>query len=1220
MKARPSWHALVSRRSRQRASSVSDHGSLRRWAVAFIAVTLMATSAGLAQAATGGGGSSSGGSGGLLDSASTVMIAEDGFNGVGEPTTQGRGQASIDFFWNKTVSEFQAQLGRTPGTQGVQSGQTPRDSFNAVCSAALQNAADRASAMGFPATAAQSRVVGIYFSYAVGSVNWWMAGVPASEYSDNFAPSWDNEVNNPAAPGFAFETDRAAYARFEQDGVPALDAIAATWRTHVDAVIAQQPSAGRYFTCVALNEFEPEAAFQPVVSTQVSATVLNKGDVLTDQVTVGLAAGDQWVNVNGTPVPLVVRGTLYGPLSTAQATSLSVPAGAPVAAQDSFTVTGPGTTARTWTATASGTYAWVWEVRKADQGANASYVRADAADAYFAPTEQFGVRMTPQVSTAAASRQGTPGGSLVDQLTVSLPAGDVWPADAAGNPLPLVVRSTAYGPFNTAAAASNTVPAGAPVVGTELATFTGPGTKATSGTVHSTTPGFYTWVAEVRPADQSPAMAAMLTGPVVDQFMLEPETTSVRNPLTHSSQVREYNVAVGGRAFDQITLSGFPADHGTWSGLGGWGADVPTATVTTYGPFASAPTSAAVPAGAPVLTSTTIPARNGTYNIGYGAGDIINPHQPGYYVVVYFFAGDDRVAPFTSRADDVMETFYVPSTQAWLDMMSTATQDAVAGQGTMSDTVFVLGSAVPTGSTLTWYRCMWTAQAQPGCDNPVATYSTTVNSSGAYVHPAAPVPTLADLPAGTLTAYVGWAPVLTAPGGQELAREPFGTPSQTTTVRASLPDLASTATAAAGPGDAVTDKVSITGPSRADWTLSWQACWLDADGTCPAGSAFHVGDPVQVDPAVDTYTSPSWTVQVPQGTAPGTVLRLGWVPTLTDGVGAQLWQEAWGVDAQTTVVNYPLPSMTSTATPTAVVGQTTHDTVTVTGPVLEGTRLVWEGCYWISADKNGDTACRPDATPIQAAPVGPDGTPGVVLPALAPGQTLVVEGPERELTNGGLLPDPGLRFTWLPRIVSPQGSVLVAESWGITAQTTTVTFPPVTAVTKAYSNNDRGPWYGDAIGDRVTVTGDPFPGDNVTVRLYAWKTGTDPNCTGKPLAEKSIDLTASQSVYDTGLIYTTPADRTDLTYGFVETTTSRGQQVVSACGIADETVKPTVSPAGSSDGSGSRGGAGRSGRLASTGAAGVIATLASACVLVLLGGSAQWWSTRRRRRAPIAAE
>lgn len=771
----------------------------------------------------------------------------------------------------------------------------------------------------------------------------------------------------------------------------------------------------------------------------------------------------------------------------------------------------------------------------------------------------------PNLSTVAQRLNDS--GSLIDTVSVGLRAGDSWPTDGAGNPLTLITRHTVIPAGLQPFAQTPTIPSVA-ALGTEFISWTAPGTRSTSGSIARPAAGFASWVDEIRISDQTAAMAELIPADRRSSFMVEAETTSVRHQVVHTSEMREFNVAANGRAFDTVTIGGFPADHGSFTGLGGWQADVQTSTVTVYGPLASMPTTAAVQAGWPVLTAVTLPAKNGIYQVGYTDADKISPSLPGYYVAVYTFAGDSRVMPIATAANDVREMFYVPTAGSWIDVASTATQNATAGQGVMSDTVLVSGNAVPPGSTATWEKCLWVDPAEPGCADPQVTYSTTVNGPGFYLHPEIPVLTVADLPPGTMTAYYGWSVTLTSPSGQVLDREPFGVESQTTTITAIPPVMTSQATEEAGPGDPASDTLTLDGPTRADWTLQWELCWL-TNGVCADGSAFTLGDPQQIDPAQDTYTFelPDG-VQVPDGTAPGSQLTLGWAPVIRDVDGDEVAREAWGAPGQTTTVDYPLPTMTSKATATGSLDGTTQDVVEVTGPVLAGSRIAWPGCYLVAAA----TTCAEGSTPVAPGPVQADGSVGIVLPALAVGETLEVTGPEHTLTAGGLLPTPDLRFSWTPIITSPEGNALVSEAPGVPAQTTVVEFPPVTVVSEAYSTSG-GPFYGDGVGDRLTSTGDVFPGDKVTVRLYAWPVGSAPVCDGEPLAEKVVELTASTSTYDTGVIYQTPEERTDLVYGFQHTTTSRGTDVVSECGLTAETLVMSASASASA----------RASRLATTG-------------------------------------
>ena len=93
---------------------------------------------------------------------------------------------------------------------------------------------------------------------------------------------------------------------------------------------------------------------------------------------------------------------------------------------------------------------------------------------------------------------------------------------------------------------------------------------------------------------------------------------------------------------------GFPANHGDFTGDGYWNADVDELHHTVYGPFATDAelTDDLDLTTAPVLAELTTPARNGVYKLGYTDEDKIVPTEPGFYVLVTTFAGDDRVQPY----------------------------------------------------------------------------------------------------------------------------------------------------------------------------------------------------------------------------------------------------------------------------------------------------------------------------------------------------------------------------------------------------------------------------------------------------------------------------------------------------------------------------------------------------------------------------------------------
>jgi hypothetical protein len=95
------------------------------------------------------------------------------------------------------------------------------------------------------------------------------------------------------------------------------------------------------------------------------------------------------------------------------------------------------------------------------------------------------------------------------------------------------------------------------------------------------------------------------------------------------------------------------------------------------------------------------PARNGVYKLGYTDEDKIVPTEPGFYVLVTTFTGDDRVQPYASSPADVLERFYVPPTgsEVPVSVVTQATPEAFVGEP-FEDTALVQGTKIPDGAYL----------------------------------------------------------------------------------------------------------------------------------------------------------------------------------------------------------------------------------------------------------------------------------------------------------------------------------------------------------------------------------------------------------------------------------------------------------------------------------------------------------------------------------------
>ena len=225
-----------------------------------------------------------------------------------------------------------------------------------------------------------------------------------------------------------------------------------------------------------------------------------------------------------------------------------------------------------------------------------------------------------------------------------------------------------------------------------------------------------TWVWEVKKTTQPEWVRDYLANDWQDEYGITVETTSVRWPVTMTSLMREYNVHPGGRAFDVVTVTGFPANHGDFTGDGYWNADVDELHHTVYGPFATDAelTDDLDLTTAPVLAELMTPARNGVYRLGYTDEDKIVPTEPGFYVLVTTFAGDDRVQPYASSPADVLERFYVPptGTEVPVSVVTQATPEAFVGEP-FEDTALVQGTKIPDGAYLV-FRAYGPHPAEPG--------------------------------------------------------------------------------------------------------------------------------------------------------------------------------------------------------------------------------------------------------------------------------------------------------------------------------------------------------------------------------------------------------------------------------------------------------------------------------------------------------------------------
>lgn len=328
----------------------------------------------------------------------------------------------------------------------------------------------------------------------------------------------------------------------------------------------------------------------------------------------------------------------------------------------------------------------------------------------------------PRATTTVQDVVVQDGDPLVDVVEFAAAPGDEWVV-LDGVPVALPADVTWYGPFDRPQPQAPAAPADAPVAGVERVVAHGPGSVTTPGSVTAAGNGFYTAVVTIRKADAG-ALAQYVREDFAAPYFEEVETAVNRFDLAHESQTREFNVVPGGRAFDRITVTGYPDDHGGFDGLGRWAPDLGEAAVTVYGPLPAMPDTSEVPADAPVLWSATVPAVDGVYEAGYDdAHPIVAPSRathPGgdYFVFVYAFSGDDRVDPFVSPYDDVREVFYVPGAPEVVvppSVVTRAQPDAVVGEP-IHDVALVTGTTGPGDHLVFRAFGPQDPDAEPVCD------------------------------------------------------------------------------------------------------------------------------------------------------------------------------------------------------------------------------------------------------------------------------------------------------------------------------------------------------------------------------------------------------------------------------------------------------------------------------------------------------------------------
>ena len=634
-----------------------------------------------------------------------------------------------------------------------------------------------------------------------------------------------------------------------------------------------------------------ELDLQPEITTQVASRFIAEGDAFVDGLTVSVSKGT-WIHLGGNPIEVTATGTLYGPFDEQPTEADTPPAGALITGTETVTLTGAGsyTSPGTIVAPESGVYTWVWSIDNAAHGENAKYLTDSFTDRFGQVAETSVVPFQPEAVSEADQRLAVPGDALTDTITVSSSNGAWLKKDGAH--IPVVFEGTAYQvPGTLPPAQSADIDPNAVPLGTVTITADGPGIY-TSPPVIAPTGGFVTWVWEVKKSSQPEWVRDYLAAGWTDEYGISVETTSVRWPVTVTSLMREYNVHPGGRAFDVITVTGFPANHGDFTGDGYWNADVDELDHTVYGPFATDTelTDDLDLTAAPVLAELMTPARNGVYKLGYTDEDKIVPTEPGFYVLVTTFAGDDRVQPYASSPADVLERFYVPptNTEVPVTVVTQATPEAFVGEP-FFDTALVQGTSIPDGAYLV-FRAYGPhpEEAGPVCEVPFyESDEIPVSQAGVYRSGTTTVDTAGN---------VYWVESLYNADGEIIAEGVCGAPGETTVVKEQPEELTvkTNAIPTVELGDPAHDVATITGTVPDGARLVFEAYRQDSDtATCTPEELVFTSTVIELN-GPGEYRSDEVIFEM--------VGTYYWVETVTDVDGATLHRGVCGAPDETTTV------------------------------------------------------------------------------------------------------------------------------------------------------------------------------------------------------------------------------------------------------------------------------------------------------------------------------
>lgn len=291
--------------------------------------------------------------------------------------------------------------------------------------------------------------------------------------------------------------------------------------------------------------------------------------------------------------------------------------------------------------------------------------------------------------------------TLSDTITASADPnyGDGKWLEIDGKPVPVVYEGTAYALGEEPVDPRDEVPADAQVVATASFTATGPGEHSVNVDVAGLAPGFYTWVWKVvkdaQPGtigDPAIDIKELVHADWHDQFGLGDETLSYRFKANVDTSLSVRTTKSGSYLVDDMFVTELPESHPNFTARAGFKADELTFTQKLlFFPQGQAVTDENIGA-AETISEVQVDASHG-FKPSVGSTKFkMKDDTPGTYVFVTSFAGDDRVAPFTTSVTDKTEQYVVEPNPPTLKTTATDKADgdkslASSGMVTITDKV-----------------------------------------------------------------------------------------------------------------------------------------------------------------------------------------------------------------------------------------------------------------------------------------------------------------------------------------------------------------------------------------------------------------------------------------------------------------------------------------------------------------------------------------------------